>query len=168
VPNSERYIAGPEALKLFFPGIEPSQAGFRFGAEAVVADYPSGLKMALFSYPLPMIARDRAAEFSKIPNAVVKRSGPLVAVVLHPNDANIAEALLAKVRYQATVTTGQAPKSQKDNAANLLLNICYLIGILIALCLASGLMFGLIRLFVLRSRTTGEEEDILTLHLEQR
>jgi hypothetical protein len=29
-------------------------------------------------------------------------------------------------------------------------------------------MFGLIRLFVIRSRATGEEEEILTLHLERR
>ena len=168
VPNSERFVGGPQALKLFFPGVEPSQAGFRFGAEASVADYPGGLRLALFSYPLPMIARERAEQFSKIPNAVVKRTGPLVAVVLHPSDTNAAETLLAKVRYQATITTGQPPKSRKDNAANLLLNIFYLIGILIALCLASGLMFGLIRLFVVRSRTTGAEEEILTLHLEGR
>jgi hypothetical protein len=168
IPNTERYVGGPEALKLFFPGIQPSLAGFRYGAEAVVADYPSGLRMALFSYPLPAAARDRAAEFSKIPDAFVKRTGPLVAVVLHPTNGNLAEALLAKVRYQATVTTGQPPKSRKDDPADLLLNIFYLIGILILLCLASGIMFGLIRLFVIRSRATGEEEEILTLHLERR
>lgn len=161
-------LAGPESLKLFFPGVSATLAGFHYGAEAAVADYPSGLRMALFSYPLPMIARDRAAEFAKIPDAFVKRTGPLVAVVLHPSDGNAAEALLAKVRYQATVTTGQAPKSKKDNAGDLLLNIFFLIGILIAFCLASGLMFGFIRLLVLRSRASGEDEEILTLHLERR
>lgn len=168
LPNTERYVGGPEALKLFFPGIQPSLAGFRYGAEAVVADYPSGLRMALFSYPLPAIARDRAAEFSKLPDAFVKRTGPLVAVVLHPSNGNLAESLLAKVRYQATVTTGEKPRSRKDDPADLLLNIFYLIGILILLCLASGVMFGLIRLFVIRSRATGQEEEILTLHLERR
>ncbi len=168
VPNSERYVGGPEALKLFFPGIQPSLAGFRYGAEAVVAEYPSGLRMALFSYPLPVVARDRAAEFAKLPDAFVKRTGPFVAVVLHPNNANAAEALLAKVRYQATVTTGEKPPSPKDNPANLLLNIFYLIGILIAFCIASGLMFGLIRLLVVRSRASGDDEEILTLHLERR
>ena len=87
---------------------------------------------------------------------------------MHPNNANAAEALLAKVRYQATVTTGEKPPSPKDNPANLLLNIFYLIGILIAFCIASGLMFGLIRLLVVRSRASGDDEEILTLHLERR
>lgn len=168
VPNSERYVGGPEALKLFFPGVEPSAAGFHLGGEAVIADYGSGLRMALFSYPAPAMARDRAAELGKIPNALVKRSGPLVAFVLHPTDENAAEALLAKVRYQATVTTGEKPKSQRDNAGNLLLNVFYLIGILLALCLSSGLVFGLLRLLVRRSSTSGEAEEILALHLESR
>ena len=80
-----------------------------------MAEYPGDLKLALFSYPLAAMARDQAASFAKIPGAVVKRTGPLVALVIQPKDANAAERLLSQVRYEATVTTGQPPKTKKDN-----------------------------------------------------
>jgi hypothetical protein len=168
IQGSERYIGGPVALKEFFPGIEASKAAFHLGAEAAVADYPSGLKLALFSYPLPAIARSQAAEMSKIPNAIVKRSGPLVAVVLHPNDANAAENLLSQVRYQATVTTGEKPHTVKENPARLLLNIFFLIGILSGFCILSGLAFGLLRVALRRWGLQNEGDEMLALHIEGR
>ncbi len=112
LPNSERYVGGPVALNEFFPGIPSSAAGFHLGGEAAVAEYKPGLKLALFSYPMPSIARNREAELAKIPGAIVKRSGTLVAVVLHPQDANAAETLLSQVHYRATVTTGQKPATR--------------------------------------------------------
>ncbi len=168
VPNSERYIGGPVALKEFFPGVDPSVAGFHLGGEAAVADYKSGLRMALFSYPMPSIARDREAALSKIPGAIVKRTGPMVAVILHPSDANVAENLISQVRYQATVTTGQKPATPRDNPGNLMLNIFYLILILFGFCVASGVLFGVFRMIFRRSGPGDEGEEILALHLEGR
>ncbi len=165
LPNSERYIGGPVALRKFLPGVDPSMAGFHLGGEAAVGDYAPGLKLALFSYPTPSIARNREAEFAKIPGAVVKRSGPLVAFVLHPSDGNAAENLLAQVRYQAVVTTGEKPATPRDNPGNLLLNVFYLIVILMGFCLASGLLFGLFRMLFRRSGPSGDGEEILALHL---
>ena len=40
----------------------------------------------------------RVLEFQKLPDAVAKRSGPLVAVVLAPKDPDYAENLLSQVR----------------------------------------------------------------------
>jgi hypothetical protein len=168
LPNSERYIGGPVALKQFFPGIQPSEAAFHLGAEGAVAQYDGGLTLGLFSYPTPAIARDRAVDFQRIPNAVVKRSGPLVAVVLHPTDANAAELLLSKVRYQASVTTGEKPKSKKDNPANLLLNVFLLILILSVFCILSGVTFGLLRYVFRRRGTAREAEEMIALHLGER
>ena len=165
LPNSEHYIGGPVALSHFFPGIDSSAAGFHLGAEAAVADYQPGLRLALFSYPTPAIARNREAELAKIPGTVVKRSGPLVAVVLHPLDANATERLLAQIRYQAVVTTGEKPYTPKDNPGNLLLNVFYLIVILMGFCLASGLLFGVFRMIFRRSGASGDGEEILALHL---
>ena len=168
VPNSDRYVSGPVALQSFFPGIEPSVAGFHLGAEAAVAEYKPDLKLALFSYPTPYIARNREAELAKIPGAIVKRTGPLVAIVLHPADTNKAEQLLAQVRYQAVVTTGEKPATPKDNPGNFMLNVFYLIAILFGFCLASGLLFGGLRMIFRRSSSSGDEEEILALHLEGR
>lgn len=168
IPNSVRYIGGPAALKAFFPGVTPSVAAFHLGTEAVVANYPGGLRLALFSFPVPAMARQQAAAFQSIPAAVVKRSGPLLALILQPGDPNAAERLLSKVRYEATVTTGAAPKSRRDNPGNLLLNIIYLILILAGFCLVSGVLFGFLRMIVRRGGGSGDGEEILALHLEGR
>ncbi len=166
LPNSIRYIGGPVALKRFFPAVSASAAAFHLGTEAAVADYPGGLRLALFSYSLPAMARDHAPVFEQIAGSVVKRTGPLVAVIVQPTDQNAAERLLAQVRYQATVTTGQPPKTKKDNPGNLLLNVALLILILAGFCLASGLLFGLLRMVFHRGGASGEGEEILALHLD--
>ncbi len=165
LPNSQRYIGGPVALSQFFPGVDASAVGFHFGAEAAVADYNPGLKLALFSYPTPAIARNREAELSKVPGSIVKRTGPLVAVVLHPQDGNAAERLLSQIRYQAVITTGEKPATLKDNPGNFMLNVFYLIIILMGFCLASGLVFGGIRMLFRRSGASGDGDEILALHL---
>ncbi len=168
IPNTERYIGGPVSLQQFFPEVQPAVAGFRLGAEAAVAEYQPSLKLALFSYPTPSIARDREAALTKIPGAVVKRTGPLVAVIAHPADPNAAEKLLSQIRYQATVTTGERAPNKKDNPGNLLLNVFYLILIVGGFCLVSGVVFGLGRMVFRRSGPAGDGEEILALHLEGR
>src|SRR5262249_33159012 len=97
VANSERYVVGPVSLERFEPRIAPSLAAFHLGAEAQLAKYktPKGeMLLAIFNYPTPNMARERSEEFQKIPGAVVKRTGPLVAAILSPPDADSAERLL--------------------------------------------------------------------------
>ena len=166
-PNSERYIGGPAALKRFLPGMEPSVAAFHLGAEAAVADYPAG-RLALFSYPTPEIARSRTEALRKIDGAVVKRAGPLVGVVLRPADVNGVEHLLAKVRYEAAVTTGEKPRTRKDNPANFFLNVFFLVCIIAGFCILSGVLFGVARIVFRRAGPGRDGEDFLALHLEQR
>ena len=107
VPNSERYVEGPAALQKFYPGISPSTAAFHLSAEAQIGEFqaPGGdLKLAIFSYPTPQIARLQTAQFQQISGAMVKRSGPLVAVILSPPNPDAAEKLLSLIRYQADIT----------------------------------------------------------------
>ena len=47
--------------------------------------------LILFNYPTMEMARDRIAHFQQIPGAIVKRSGPLVAVALNPASPDDAE-----------------------------------------------------------------------------
>ena len=42
--------------------------------------------MAIFNYPTPQIAMQQVPDFEKLPGAMAKRSGPMVAVVLSPAD----------------------------------------------------------------------------------
>jgi len=175
VPNSERYIEGPAALQKFDPGIPPSTAAFHLSAEAQVGSFrgvPSGpagdIKLAIFSYPTPQIARQQTAQFERIAGAMVKRSGPLVAVILAPPNPDAAERLLSLVRYQADITLNERVNTRRDNIGNLVINAFILIGILLCFSIVGGLAVGGVRAF-LRSGGRGEAADgMILLHLEDR
>ncbi len=168
--NSERYIIGPASLQRFYPEIPPSTAAFHLSAEAETAVFgrDGGVRLVIFSYPTFGMARQQLAEFEKIPGAVAKRTGPLVAVTVHPSDKDEAERVLSRVRYQAAVTLPEKPPSPKDNPANLLLNIALLIGILIVFCALSGLAFGGIRQLFRRIGPSDDGESMVSLHLSDR
>lgn len=168
VPNSERYIEGPAALQKFDPGISPSTAAFHLSAEAQVGSFqtPSGEeKLAIFSYPTPNLARQQLDQFRQIPGAMVKRSGPLVAVILVPQNADAAERLLSLVRYQADITLDERVSTRRDNIGNLVINAFVLIGILLCFSLVGGLAFGSVRAFIRRGGRGEEADAMIVLHL---
>ncbi len=169
VANSQRYILGPAGLQKFAPAIPPSVAAFHLGAEAQLAVFhnPKGnLSMAIFDYPTPQMAIQQVADFEKLPGAVAKRSGPLVAVVLSPPDPDFAERLLSQVRYQAEVTRNEYVPTRRDNIGDLVINAFTLIGILLAFSVVSGLAFGGVRAFLGRMRHGQDPDVMISLHLE--
>jgi hypothetical protein len=171
VPNSERYVMGPSSLQKFDPGISPSVAAFHYGAEAQLGTFhsPKGeMTLAIFNYPTPQIAMQKEADFRNLPDRpVVKRTGPLVAVVLAPPDPDSAERLLAKVKYQASVTLDQYVPTQRDNIGNLVTNAFVLIGILLAFALVSGLAVGGWRAFRHRGNRGEEADALVTLNIQR-
>jgi len=48
---------------------------------------------------------------------MVKRSGPLLAVVLNPTDADSAERMLSQIKYQATVTRASSSHAATTSAS---------------------------------------------------
>jgi hypothetical protein len=171
VPNSERYIVGPASLHMFVPGIPPSVAAFHLGAEAQygVIHSPKGdMALTLFNYPTNQMAIQQIESFSKLPGAVTKRSGPLVAVILSPPDLDEAERLLAQVRYQASVTLDERVPTTRDNIGNLVINTFILIGMLIAFAIVTGLFAGGAHRLLVRSRGGVEAEPMIVLNLENR
>lgn len=173
VPNSERFILGPTSLEKFFPHVPASVAAFHLGTEAEVATYKTAsgqMVLALFSYPTPQIAREQAEAFRAIGGLVVKRTGPLVAVVPSPRDPDEAERLLAKVNYRATISWNEpVDKGEELTLGKLILIIFTLVGILVGLALLGGLaVFGM-RMLVRRVTGAPENEDpMIMLHLDQR
>jgi len=167
VPNSERYVTGPVGLQTFYPGVEPGMAAFHLGSEAQIGTFQSGgaeTKLAIFSYPTPSLARERLAEMEKLPSAMAKRSGPLVAVILSAPNADAAERILSQVKYQATISWSQYVPSRRDNIGDLVINAFILIGVLLAFSVVAGLAFGGLRALSRRGRP--EDPDALTvLHL---
>lgn len=171
VANSERYITGPAALQRFDPGIPPSVAAFHLGAEAQLGTFhsPKGdMTLAIFNYPTNQIAMQKQGDFQKLPGAVVKRSGPLLAVLLSPPDPDAAERLLSQIRWEAQVTLDEYVPTARDNPGVMLINIFVLIGLLLALALAGGVFVGVFRAFLWRGRKGQEYEPMILLHLERR
>jgi hypothetical protein len=168
VANSERYVTGPAALQKFFPAIPPSVAGFHFGAEAqlgVFRNAKGDVPLAIFNYPTHQMAMQQIAEFQKLPGAVVKRSGPMIAVVISPPDPDFAEHLLGEVRYQAEITRDEYVPTQRDNPGVLLYNAFVMIGILLAFAVVSGVIFGAMRTFRHRGKKGEEADAMITLRL---
>lgn len=170
-PNSERYLIGPAGLLKFDPAIPPSVAAFHLGAEVQLGVFhsPKGnMILAIFDYPTPQMAMQQLPEFQKLPGAVAKRSGPLVAVIVSPPDPDTAERLLGNVRYQAQITRDEYVPTRRDNIGNLILNIFILIGFLMLFALVSGLAVGGFRVLLRAVRKGEEPEAVIALHLERR
>jgi len=171
VPNSERYAEGPAALQQFDPGIPPSTAAFHLSAEAQIGMFHTSsgdLKLAIFSYPTPQIARLQMPQFQAISGAMVKRSGPMVAVILAPPSPDAAEKLLSLIRYRADVTLDERVNTRRDNIGNLVINAFVLIGILLCFAVVGGLAFGSVRAFLRRGGRGEAADAMIVLHLHDR
>jgi len=167
--NSQRYVMGPVSLQHFEPRIPPSVAAFHLGAEAQIGQYqsPKGkLTLAIFDYPTPNIARQQYEEFAKIPGAVAKRAGPLVAITIQPPDPDAAERVLAQVRYDAKITMNEPPPVTSRQVGGMMMSIIMLAGIILLVCLAAGIGFGAFRV-VLRKLgwNPDERQAMIVLHL---
>ena len=177
VPHSQRYILGPVGLKQAAPQIPESAVAFQFGTEGVIAHYRilrneprNEATVGIFSYPTPQIARQQATAFEAIQGSAVKRTGPLVAVVLNAPDQTAAGGLLGQVNYEASVTINEplplvlTPQS----AAQMLLSIITLAGIVLGFCLASGLLFGGVRVIARKFGYADAGTAMTTLHLSDK
>jgi Family of unknown function (DUF6599) len=171
VPESARYVLGPESLKAFAPQLASANPGFQEGAEAQVAEYTIAhdskpLHLAIFYYPTPEMARLHALAFKPLPDTHVKRSGVLLAVVFGGATDAQADTLLSRIEYQAKITWNDSPPpSPIKPLYQLLLNIMYLSIILAALCLVAGLIYAGMRIYRRRYGTLEQDEAMTTLHL---
>jgi hypothetical protein len=176
LPHSQRYILGPVGLRQNTPQIPESAVAFQFGTEGAIARYrvlrnepKTEATVAIFSYPTPQIARQQATAFQAISAVAVKRTGPLVAVVLGVPDS-AANQLLSQINYEASVTVNEPMPLilRPETAAQMLLSIITLAGIVLGFCLASGLIFGGLRLLARRFGYADAGTSMTTLHLSDK
>ena len=171
VADSARYVLGPVSLANFAPELSAAKPGFDSGAEAQVAEYradanESPVRLALFYYPTPEMARIHAGDFKHLPNVHVKRSGVLVALVFGPATGIQVHTLLSRIQYEAKITWNDTPPpSPIKPLYQLLLNIMYVSIILTALCLMAGLIYAGMRVYRRRYGNLESEEAMTTLHL---
>ena len=148
VRRSERYILGPLGLAANAPEIPASAVGFDFGTEGEIARYrtPAGpVTLAVFSFPLPSMARQQLPQFQKIAGATTKRTGPLIGVAIGASPAK--SQLLTGIEYQGVVAENEKPpvkplELKPESAGKMVLAILSLAGLLLAFCLLSGLAVG--------------------------
>jgi hypothetical protein len=166
VAGSAKYILGPASLAAFAPELTSLKPGFEQGAEAQVAQYAGGAKLALFYYPSPEMARLHAIEFKLLPNVHAKRSDVLVAAVYGGASEAQAQTLLSRVQYEAKITWNEVPPPSPIKPLYILLtNILYMSAALSALCLMAGLIYAGMRIYRRRYGNLDSEESMTTLHL---
>jgi hypothetical protein len=166
IPGSAKYILGPVSLAAFAPELASLKPGFEQGAEAQVAQYAGGARLALFYYPSPEMARLHAIEFKLLQNVRAKRSDVLIAAVYGGATEAQAQTLLSRVQYEAKITWNEVPPpSPIKPLYSLLVNIMYMSIALSALCLMAGLIYAGMRLYRRRYGTLDSDEAMTTLHL---
>ncbi len=174
IPGSGRYALGPVGLQQFAPQIPPSVAAFQFETEVAVGKYRTSRgveELVLLSFATTSMARQQAAQMQKIGGALVKRTGPLVAVVPSPADPSAANDLLARINYQAAVNLDEIPPPAPVTAqsiARMTLTILALAGLLILFCVAAGLGLAGVRLLRKRLGRESAQEPMILLHLVDR
>jgi hypothetical protein len=167
---ADRYILGEKSLRAFLPGWSPRQAGLDYGAEIQVGEV-SGARLVIARYPTQHIARAKLRELSSLAGAAIHRSGPLLALLLPLDGAEQVladpKAILTQIEFQGGVIGHEAnPLKFPKQAADMMLSIFALAGILLCICLGAGLAVGGIR--ILRARNHDGGEPFQTLHLSDR
>jgi hypothetical protein len=171
VPNSARYVLGRLSLQAFAPELASTDPGFDQGAEAQVAEYKIAgsdmpVRLAIFYFATPEMARLHSISLKLVPGTHVKRSGVLVAVVFGSANEQQADTLLSRVEYEAKITWNEMPPpSPIKPLYQLLMNILYLSILLSAICLLAGLMYAGMRLYRRKYGTLEADESMTTLRL---
>lgn len=165
---SERYVLGSTALAAFEPRLPGHVVDFNLGAEAQIARYKRGsseVQLVLVSYPTPQMAAKRLAGYQGLAEAAVVRKGPLVAVAFPRTPA--ADALLSEIAYEPKITWAEAVSSDTpQDAANMILAIFVLAGVLIGASVLFGLAFGGFRVAKGRFGMRDASEGFTSLNLD--
>jgi hypothetical protein len=173
IPDSRRYILNEQSLTAATPEIPTAAAAFQFGTEAILGRYKTrqaAETLAIFDYPTPQMARAQLPEFQKIQGAVVKRSGPLIALVLNAPGPAEANRLLADMEYAASISWDQSPPLiiRPQTAAQIVLGGLELAGLILVFCFLSGVAYGGIRVLFRRFGNQGAEQTLIVLGLEDK
>jgi len=180
VVNSGKYVIGPRALLASQAPVNAEQIDFESEPEVLYQDYTSSdgpLTLTVINYPTPQIAGQRLRSLENSPpvkagELLVRRSGPLLALVTGKTNSSDARNLLNSVNYEAEVTWDQQTSvSKRDNIGNLILAVFSLIGIILLISLIFGIFFGGVRVALKRLLPDSmvgrrEDVDIIQLHLK--
>ncbi len=186
-----KYIVGPVGLQKINSPIPAQLVDFSTGAEVASTTYSGAggdSTLMLISYPTPQMAtahlhaiEEAVQQNANSPGSVPalaagpifsKRTGPLLVVVGGTTSHEQAQALLASVNYEASVTWNEKnPFDKRGNIGTIVVNALLLSGVVAILALIAGLAFGGVRvlarkLFPNSSLGRPDETEFISLHLE--
>ena len=113
------------------------------------------------------MAREQQDAFLKLPGALPKRAGPLVAVVTPPADADAAERVLAQVIWDPKLTRQALGPGPAQGIANIVLTGFLFAGVLIAASLFAGLGLGGVKAFLKRRGWYTQQDAITVLRIKE-
>ena len=179
VPNTSRYIVGPEASARLGVPFPAQLVDFSTSPEIVMAKYHSSVgeaTLTIIGYPTPQIARDKLSQMqsASLPGGPYsfKRSGPYVVAINGNIPADEAQSLLASVNYDADVTWNQPTKLKpSEDRAGFIVALVLLCIIVVLAALIFGFAFGGLRILISRLYPNkvfnrSESADIIRLNLK--
>jgi hypothetical protein len=90
----------------------------------------------------------------------------LVAVAIAPPDADAAEQVLSRVRYDTNITLNEkVPVNDVKQKVNFILDVFVFAGVMLLGCLVAGIAFGGYRTVRRKFRRGPDPESLTTLHL---
>jgi len=168
VNATQRYALGPVALRAAAESVGKPEiaglanaAGFRQGAEAMLAQYHRGRDagvLLLIDYPTPQLAElhlrhleTALAEATKKPGATIERKGSLLSIVVAPSSAAFGENLRAAVNYETQVTWNEPSQTATDPPWGVVLYRIFVgTGVFMVMAVVFGVAFGGLRVFTKR------------------
>ena len=183
IEHSVKFATGPKSYDQVGSPFPASAVDFSKSPEVLTALYKSDegeAKLTLISYPTPQIAGTQLRSIEQnhanleaggTGSFSIKRTGPLLVIVSGQASQSEAKSLLASVNYEADVTYNEPTfLSRKDNIGNLIVAAFGLIGLILAVALVFGLVYGGLRvvlkkLYPDRFFDRPEDASVITLNL---
>ena len=185
LPNTVRYVIGPQSLAHFVPLGTDDWMGYDYSAESILAQYQVGQNretLIVTSYPTQQVAAKKFADILRrftfdppggvAPGQTVlfgKRVSSYVAVVAGAPSRQAANKILDQVGYESNVTWNEPKQSYTEPGINTMIVEAFLgTGVIMLFAIAAGIGFGGLRLLAkvfLPNKIFDREKQIEILQL---
>jgi len=163
IDGTQKYALGPAAFQNAITSLKQgefanlvSEAGFKSGAEAILAHYRAGKDEAvllLIEYPTPQLAEQhlRHVEQAISPAAkqagtTIERKASLLSLVLRPSSSAYGDSLRSAVKYETEVTWNEPHQTVTDPPIlTTLVKIILSTGLFMVAAVVLGVAFGGVR-----------------------
>jgi len=175
-----RFISGPQAYAASAQPISAETIDFSRSPELITSDVHTSSgngSLMIIEYPTPAIAIERLKALEQAnptPGStyVARRTGPIVVIAWGQFLESDARKLVGVVNYEAEVTWNEyTGLGKKDNIGTIVVGAFALAGIIFAISLGTGAVFGftrpvLAKIFPGRFHVRTEEDDFIRLNLK--